>query len=328
MRDDQIDTAAVRRGRRLLALSAAGTMLAVLTLGGGAGAQILPLLAWGAAALAGIAGAWAIARGSGIGPFCKNLGLFTLAVPLLNLLAVLAFSWAARSALERAARARRRARRKARRLARERVQVRAHPRAFPGGVPVPIAATSRIRQAIAYLQPAGSALGPSPVLRSWQGEFAIAYLVDEGDHFSCVSEEQLRAEGVGAQELHRAGLQNLLALIGAEPGLAVRPQGAIRVLQIGGMFEASLVLLDALWDGPLKAYVPNGAVVAVPARDVCAFCDARSAEGVRELHRLARRVVATRQHVLTESLFLRSEGRWRPWVAGQATASLPVGVRA
>lgn len=254
--------------------------------------------------------------------------MFALAVPLLNLLALAAFFRAASGALARAARARRRARRKTRRLAREREQLRARPNAFPGCAPVPTAAPLRVRHAIAYLQPAGSAPGPLTVRRSWQGGFAVAYLVDEGDHFSCVSEARLRAEGAGVQELHRAGLQNLMALITGEPGLVVRPQGAIRVLEIGGMFEASLVLLDALWDGPLQAYVPNGAVVALPARDVCAFCDARSPERVREMRRLARRMTATGRHVLTESLFLRSQGRWLPWPAGQATGPLPLAVGA
>jgi len=47
------------------------------------------------------------------------------------------------------------------------------------------------------------------------------------------------------------------------------------------------VLIDELWDGSLKQYTPNGPVVTVPARDMCAFCDAASAEGIRQLRKVA-----------------------------------------
>jgi hypothetical protein len=82
---------------------------------------------------------------------------------------------------------------------------------------------------------------------------------------------------------------------------------------MGGNFEASLVLLDELWDGPLKQYTPNGAVVTVPARDMCAFCDARSAQGITELKRVAARVSKGGDHLISETLLMRKDGNWQPY---------------
>ena len=83
MRDDEIDTGALRRGRRMLALAAGCTVLFAFALRGNSPGPAA--LAWGAGVLSGVAGAWAISRGCGIGPFCRNLGLAVLALPLLIL---------------------------------------------------------------------------------------------------------------------------------------------------------------------------------------------------------------------------------------------------
>jgi hypothetical protein len=55
---------------------------------------------------------------------------------------------------------------------------------------------------------------------------------------------------------------------------------------VGGDFEASAVLVDGLWNSALAHLAPNGFVVAVPCRDILAFCDAENASGLQELRQI------------------------------------------
>jgi hypothetical protein len=162
-----------------------------------------------------------------------------------------------------------------------------------------------------------------PVMRATKGVFGVAYLVDRGDHYVNVSQSDLQRAGLTLEQLHQAAVRNLAARIEAQPGVALHPQGAFFGLTMGGDFEASLVLVDALWDGPLKQHTPNGAMVAIPARDVCAFCDARSAEGIAALKQVVQRVTRGGDHLLSERLFLRKDGRWTVLGGTQPAKDLP-----
>jgi hypothetical protein len=69
-------------------------------------------------------------------------------------------------------------------------------------------------------------------------------------------------------------------------------------------------------------HAPNGPVVAIPARDMCAFCDAGSATGVAQLRALAARIAAGGNHLIGDKLFVRQAGRWRTLEA-EAPRELP-----
>jgi hypothetical protein len=91
------------------------------------------------------------------------------------------------------------------------------------------------------------------------------------------------------------------------------PHGNIFALFLDGNFEASLLLLDDLWDQALSGYAPNGFVIAVPARDVLAFCDQASEEGVGELREVAARLFPGGDHLISPQLFSREGDRWVPF---------------
>ena len=77
-----------------------------------------------------------------------------------------------------------------------------------------------------------------------------------------------------------------------------------------GHFEASLMLLDDLWDEALASYAPNGFIVALPARDVLAFCDAKSDAGIAQLHDMVKRITAKGDHPISQNLYRRQSGTW------------------
>jgi hypothetical protein len=75
-------------------------------------------------------------------------------------------------------------------------------------------------------------------------------------------------------------------------------------------FEASLLLLDAMWDDWFSHIVRDSFMVAAPARDVVAFCDASSPEGVAELRQVIRRV-ENGDHLLQPHLYRREDKTWQ-----------------
>jgi hypothetical protein len=148
-----------------------------------------------------------------------------------------------------------------------------------------------------------------PILRVAHGTFAVAYLVDLGDHYTWVTVGQLVEAKMTLDELHRIGVENLARKTGQ---LMVMEGDEAQMLAMGGDFEASLLLVDSLWEkgGALAEYVPNGAIAAIPGRDVCAICDARSAKGLANLRKVAANPLAEPRLALSTKLFARRDGRW------------------
>jgi uncharacterized protein YtpQ (UPF0354 family) len=141
------------------------------------------------------------------------------------------------------------------------------------------------------------------------GLYAV-YLMDDGTQFVYAQQQHLAPFKGQVQGLHEIGLMNLAKL--AQAKLHMVHDGAIHGLLLDGQFEASLMLLDELWDQSLAPHTPNGAIVALPARDVLAFCDAKSLQGIVELKQLVRRITPKGEHLLTEILYYRLNGQWLP----------------
>lgn len=148
----------------------------------------------------------------------------------------------------------------------------------------------------------------SPVCKNIGNGILVTYLVDEGEQFSYVQNKHLSEEGITEDDLHTIGINNL-----KEKALGVvklKEYGNIYPLFLDGNYEASLILIDELWDELLVQYATNGFVVAIPARDVIAFCDLKSNEGITELMELNERVYEGADHQLTNCLYKRQNSQW------------------
>lgn len=151
-----------------------------------------------------------------------------------------------------------------------------------------------------------------PVLRATGQQFGVFYAVDEGSSHSFLSTGEMEDAGLTVDQLHAAAMRNLADRVKQKTaGLSVKAVGSALMLELGNRWEPGLMLLDALWEGPLKKYAPNGVIAAVPRRDVCLFCDAKSTDGLRELRRqIANAAAAKDPPLLCDRLFTRREGRW------------------
>jgi uncharacterized protein YtpQ (UPF0354 family) len=170
-----------------------------------------------------------------------------------------------------------------------------------------------------YLKRAEPEDGPVDVVLSGDDEPVVAnfgcglletFLVDEGDRFTYVQHRHLRGAGWTESRLRETAVRNLETLY--DGNLRIHQAGPTWALILDGNFEASLLTLDGLWDDVLNEYAPNGPVVAVPCRDVLAFCDVDSTDGVAALFRVIERVGPARYPIASQPL-RRLGGRWVPF---------------
>jgi uncharacterized protein YtpQ (UPF0354 family) len=150
-----------------------------------------------------------------------------------------------------------------------------------------------------------------PVFRCTKGVFGVAYLVDEGQGYTHVTKRDLQEAAMSLEDLHQIGMRNLFALAKrTQPPLRLVPRADCFAVVQDGQFEASLVLLDVLWDQVFKDRTPNGIVMAIPARDSLLFCDRDSKTGMDELKMLVQRAKNGNTHFLSDALFTRKDGTW------------------
>jgi uncharacterized protein YtpQ (UPF0354 family) len=151
----------------------------------------------------------------------------------------------------------------------------------------------------------------SPVLRPLTDGLLIAYAVDVGTSYQFVQYRHLDQDRSSEERLYEVGIRNLLK-IASERELRVQPYQNIYAVLMGGDFEASLILLDQLWEDHFRQFVAGEYAIAVPARDILAFCDSTSAVGLIELRQLIERIHATGDHPISDRIYVRRQKRWTP----------------
>jgi hypothetical protein len=104
-------------------------------------------------------------------------------------------------------------------------------------------------------------------------------------------------------------MENLYSM--AERHLKVQPYGPVFAVFMEGNFEASVLLLDTVWDISFATCVHEDFVIAVPARDMLAFGDSCSAEAITELRAIVHRVAtSSADHIISTSLYRRRDRAW------------------
>lgn len=148
-----------------------------------------------------------------------------------------------------------------------------------------------------------------PVTRPLGNGLVVSYLYDEGEVYSYVQQHHLASLNTRPEALHELALINLGRH--ASGRARIFHHGAIHGVMLDQQFEASLLLLDAFWDGPARPYTPHGAVAAVPSRGVLLFCDRDSAAGLAELRGHLAKGLAAGGIEISAELFARDErGDW------------------
>lgn len=174
-------------------------------------------------------------------------------------------------------------------------------------------------RAIAYLKVAvpegqGEAIAldapDSPVLRQLGNGLMVAYLVDEGDHFTYVQNRHLAQARLSADTVHEQALLNLASVVGGQA--EVRRFGSVYLVTAGGCFEASLILCDDFWSSWYADLTTDSFIAAFPARDVLVFGDSSAPNTIAELKELCANTAGSVDHPLTSTLYRREGQRWTP----------------
>lgn len=149
----------------------------------------------------------------------------------------------------------------------------------------------------------------APVVRDLGNGLHVVYLVETDEGLVYVQNHDLADSSLTPDALFELGLSNLVKR--SDDKARLKQFGPVFGMLLDGMFEASLILRDDLWDDMFAQLAPNGFVAALPSRDVLAVCDAASEEGIQGLRGMTNRIFAGgKGHLLTEDLYRRQNGKW------------------
>ena len=126
----------------------------------------------------------------------------------------------------------------------------------------------------------GPAFDEQPVTRRFVGTHHVVHAVDEGGTGAHVQQHHVAALQRTPQQLHEQAPANLSARAAA--GWQLQADGPLERLHLDGRHDACLMLLDALWRGPLAAHTPGGALAAIPGDGERLFCDVTTPGGLIE----------------------------------------------
>ena len=173
-----------------------------------------------------------------------------------------------------------------------------------------------LNQAIAYFKPTwNSEIAPDvelsnddmPIDKPYCDGLSVFYLIDEGDQFSLVQNKHIQKAGITLEKLNQYGIENLSKI--ADEIKMTENEGLI-YFSGSGNFEASLLLVEKIWNEWLVEYCPNGYIAAIPARDILVVCDRKDKRGITKLFEIVERIWPIGDHLLSNSLYCYKRGRW------------------
>jgi hypothetical protein len=144
----------------------------------------------------------------------------------------------------------------------------------------------------------------APVSRSFSRTLVVRYALDEPGARVFVRDRDLA--GGASDTLHGHAVQNLRTHVERRK-LRFERRGTLHVARLDGLYEASLLLLDELWDPPTRvADFPGDLVAAVPSRTGVVLTGTEAPGGVKDLQ----------DHVeggtFCSEVFVRRGGHWHP----------------
>lgn len=139
---------------------------------------------------------------------------------------------------------------------------------------------------------------------SLNDELIIVYAEDDPTRMRYLTADE--DIGVSRPELRALSIENLRRIL---PKIEMRTGDHVLLVEAGGDYEPSLLLVDEIWSGG-QIKVKGEIVVAIPARDVLLITGSRDRTGVRRMRELAAKLAAEGPYGLTDALFVYRNGRF------------------
>ena len=147
----------------------------------------------------------------------------------------------------------------------------------------------------------------SPVMCPFASDMVIMYAIDRPSHFEFVAMREIKARQLSVEELHELAVTNLPSRVSQ---VEVHDLGGgLHGLSAGGNLEASLLLVDSLWDR-LAARLPGEPLAAVPARDLLFTIGSGQPNAMELISSRARIDLAENRYAISQSVLVRRGGKW------------------
>lgn len=140
----------------------------------------------------------------------------------------------------------------------------------------------------------------------YNSELTIFYAEDSPKNMRFLSQKDLADLKIEKGSLRALAVENLIKII-SKPKL--EGGNGLFILQAGGDYDASLILLDKIWStGQIK--VEGDIVVALPSRDLLLVTGTGHKEAVAKVRDIAKKTVAEAPYRLTPELFVYRNGKF------------------
>lgn len=145
-----------------------------------------------------------------------------------------------------------------------------------------------------------------PLIREpFVADLWIVYALDEPGRVRFLTHADLEGTGVTPVDLLPLGKQNLRSIL---PGFTRVGTGPVYMIEADGTYEASLLLLDEVWQEE------EGEIVAVvPTRDTLLFTRTDVAGGIEEITSILRKNRGRWTYPVSEKLLVRRNEAWQLW---------------
>jgi uncharacterized protein YtpQ (UPF0354 family) len=151
---------------------------------------------------------------------------------------------------------------------------------------------------------------PNFATENLNDELVMVYALDSVRGLSYLTREQLQKIVPAPSEARALALENLERIL---PKFDKRGSNGFFLLQAGGTFEASLLLLDRLWQQK-EFEVKGDYVVGIPTRDILVITGSNEKEGLKRAREYVDAALARDPaYRVTADLFVRRDGQWVKW---------------
>jgi uncharacterized protein YtpQ (UPF0354 family) len=118
--------------------------------------------------------------------------------------------------------------------------------------------------------------------------------------------KNLEEIGLSRTELRTLSVGNLERVL---PDIEFHKGPLVSMITAGGNYEASLLLVDDLWNGG-TIKVEGDVVVAIPSRDLLLVTGSKTPGGIVKLRELATQSLQKASYRLTDELFIYKNGKF------------------
>ena len=134
----------------------------------------------------------------------------------------------------------------------------------------------------------------------------LVYAVDLGDSTMLLDVAGLKGLDIPIKKLRKLAIDNLKR---KTQEIRRYGDGPVYMLTAGGTFEASLLLVDEIWEQQEDS-VPGYLVAGIPCRDTLIYTGSQSAEGIERLRQAVKELYETGGYAISKTLVVRQKGKW------------------